>query len=63
MSNLLWVEQGAAGHLCPIIIIWDQFVVHQTVNAVRLHDGTLIQLVFIWRSCRYSENDTEAHYC
>ena len=57
LSDLLGFEQGTSRHLGPKIIVWDQFVVHQAVNAVCLHDGALVQLIFIWSSCSCKEKD------
>lgn len=62
MSDLLGVEQGTAGHLGPKIIIWNQFVIHQAVNTVRLHNGALVQLVFIWRPCSYKNKDISSRF-
>lgn len=60
--DLLGVEQGTTGHFGPEIIIWDQFVVHQAVDTVRLHNSTLVQLILIGCSCGCKKRDERSFY-
>lgn len=62
MSDLLGVEQGAPGHLGPEVIIRNQLVVRQSVNAVCLHDGALVQLVLVGCSCSCESRDEFSLY-
>lgn len=57
LSDLLGVQQRTTGHLGPVIVIWNQFVIDQAVNAICLDDGTLVQLIFVWCSCSCRRKD------
>lgn len=52
VSDLCRAKQGTLRHFGPEIIIWNQFVMHQAVNTVRLHNSPFVQLVFVWCSDR-----------
>lgn len=55
LSDLFRAQQGSARHFSPEIIIGKQFIIHQTKDAVRLHNCTFKLLVLFWRPGRWRQ--------
>lgn len=53
-TDLLGLQQGAARHLPPLLVIRDQFVIQQSEDTVGFHNGVLKLLILLWWSRRYS---------
>ena len=47
---LFWLQEGALWDLPPVVVIRDEFVIHQTVNAVGFYYGRFVELILLWVS-------------
>lgn len=51
--HLLRCKQGGVRNLPPLLIIRNQFVVHQFEDTIGFHNATLKGLILLWWTCRY----------